>query len=362
MKNAIQHVKDSISCGLLFSCLFCLVLVTASFVLPPTAQAVSPPPDGGYAGANTAEGTSALLDLNGGTNNTAIGWASLGFDVTGSLNTSVGAGTLLFNSADENTAVGAGALLSNTTGSENTANGAFALFSNTTGTANTSIGWQTLFSNTTASGNTAIGWRALANNSTGGTNTAIGFNAGSNVTTANDVICIGPVYGANVSDSCYIANIWGATIDPGTALSVIVDTNGKLGTTLSSRHFKHDIKPMDQASEGVLALKPVTFEYKNDKKKTLQFGLIAEEVAKVNPNLVVRDKTGELLTVRYDQVNAMLLNEFLKEHKAFVEQKQRVQELEATVASIAVMVKGQAVQLQKLTMGSARTHRGREWQ
>jgi len=328
--------------------LFTVILIVCR-ALCPTADAVSPAPDGGYAGENTAEGTSALLHLNGGANNTAIGWASLGFDVTGNLNTAVGAGTLLFNTADENTATGAGALLSNSTGPSNTANGAFALFSNTTGIGNTAMGWQTLFSNTTGSGNTAIGWRALANNTTGGTNTAIGFNAGSNVTTADDVICIGPIYGANVSNSCYIANIWGATVDPGTALNVIVDTNGKLGTALSSRHFKHDIKPMDQASEGVLALKPVTFEYKNDKKNTPQFGLIAEEVAKVNPNLVVRDNGGEILTVRYDAVNAMLLNEFLKEHKAFVEEQLKVQKLEVTVAALEAAVKEQTAQIQNLS-------------
>jgi hypothetical protein len=123
---------------------------------------------------------------------------------------------------------------------------------------------------------------------------------------------------------------------------VAVDTNGKLGTTVSSRRFKHDIKPMDKSSEAILALKPVTFHYKSDAKGTPQFGLIAEEVAEVNPNLVVRDKNGVIFTVRYDQVNAMLLNEFLKEHAT-------IQELKKEVAALTAAVKEQAAQIQKVS-------------
>jgi predicted ribosome quality control (RQC) complex YloA/Tae2 family protein len=125
-----------------------------------------------------------------------------------------------------------------------------------------------------------------------------------------------------VSDSCYIGNIFGATVPAG--IPVIIDTNGHLGTVLSSNRFKDEIKPMDQASKSILALKPVTFHYKVDTKDTPQFGLIAEEVAKVNPALVVLDKEGKPYTVRYDAVNAMLLNEFLKEHR-------KVEQQEATV-------------------------------
>jgi Chaperone of endosialidase len=134
------------------------------------------------------------------------------------------------------------------------------------------------------------------------------------VTTANDVICIGAI-GANVSNSCYIGQIFGQPVDPATGTTVFVDTSGKLGTMLSSRRFKHEIKPMDKFSEAILALKPVTFHYKSDTKDIPQFGLIAEEVAAVDPDLVVRDGKGDIYTVRYDAVNAMLLNEFLKAHQ-----------------------------------------------
>jgi hypothetical protein len=152
----------------------------------------------------------------------------------------------------------------------------------------------------------------------------LGTEAGSNVTTANNVICIG-ISGDNQSNSCYIGNIFGATIDPGSSIVVGVDSNGKLGTTPSSKRFKEEIKPMDEASAALLALKPVTFRYKSHKASPQQFGLIAEEVAEISPDLVVRDKNGEIYTVRYDAVNAMLLNEFLKEHR-------RVEKLEATIA------------------------------
>jgi hypothetical protein len=275
----------------------------------PKAQAVSPPPDGGYPGGNTAEGQAALLSLTTGGFNTAVGFLSLRTDTTGQLNTAIGAGTLLANTADENTAMGAGALLSNITGSLNTANGAFALYQNTEGTDNT-----------------AVGVSALNANTTGIANTALGSNAGTAVTTANNVICVGAnVGGENVSNSCYIGNIFGVTSLGATG--VLVNTDGKLGTTTSSRRFKEDIKPMERTSEALFALKPVTFHYKKaiDPRRTSQCGLVAEDVEKVNPDLIVRDKEGKPYSVRYDQVNAMLLNEFLKEHR-------KVETLEATVA------------------------------
>ena len=238
----------------------------------------------------------------------------------------------LHNAGNFNTANGAGALSNNTTGNDNTANGlmrslatppavttwpaVFALSSNTTGNLNTANGVDALFSNTTGIVNTAIGTSALYNNTTGSGNTALGAGAGSNVTTANNVICIGDeVSGANVSNSCFIGNIRGVTTANADAIPVLIDSAGQLGTASSSRRFKKEIKPMDKASEAILALKPVTFHYKSDTKDTPQFGLIAEEVAEVNPDLVVRDEDGEIYTVRYDAVNAMLLNEFLKEHK-----------------------------------------------
>ena len=330
--------------------LILIALLLACLPLSPGARAVVPAPDGGYPGQNTAEGQSALLHLAGGTYNTALGWASLGFNVTGNYNTGVGAATLLNNTASENTATGAGALLSNTTGLENTANGAFALFSNTTAFSNTATGAGALLNNITGEGNTAdgvdalvsnitgytntaIGDQALSTNTTGSNNTALGFGAGGNVTTANNVICIGTT-GANQSNSCFIGRIFGATSSGGTA--VFINSDGKLGTTTSSRRFKEEIEPMERASEVLFALKPVTFRYKKeiDPAGTSQFGLVAEEVEKVNPDLVVRDKEGKTYSVRYDQVNAMLLNEFLKEHRKVEQHNRKMQEQEATIAGL----------------------------
>ena len=191
-----------------------------------------------------------------------------------------------------------------------------ALFSNTTGDSNTAIGLNALVNNTTGSGNTAVGVCALDDNTSGNFNIALGVNAGDDVVTAQTRICIGlNVFGADVSDSCYIGNIFGETSASGAA--VYVNSNHKLGTLTSSRRFKDDIKPMERVSEGLFALKPVTFHYKKeiDPAGMQQFGLVAEEVEKVNPDLVVRDKEGKPYSVRYDQVNAMLLNEFLKEHR-----------------------------------------------
>jgi Chaperone of endosialidase len=266
----------------------------ACFAVLPAAQAVSPTPDGGYPGGNTAEGQNALFSLTTGGYNTAVGYFSLRSDTTGSYNTAVGAGALLANTGDQNTATGVGALLSNTTGRANTANGTFALFSNTIGGGNTAIGAEALAANTTGGDDTAIGVNALAANTSGNNNTAIGWGAGSNVTTANNVICIGAgVSGANVGPSCYIGGIYNEPAAGGSA--VFVNSAGKLGVTNSSRRFKEEIKPMDKASEALLGLKPVTFHYKKEIDPTgaSQFGLVAEDVEKVNPDLVVRDREGK---------------------------------------------------------------------
>jgi hypothetical protein len=326
--------------------------------LLPNAQALNPPPDGGYPGGNTAEGQNALLSLTSGIYNTAVGLFSLTSNMEGKLNTAIGAGALLANTADENTAVGAGALLSDMTGGFNTANGAFALLSNTEGTANTAFGDRTLSENTTGTDNTANGFEALPRNDTGSSNTAngefallnntsgsnniaLGFAAGQNVTTANNVICIG-ADGNNVDNACYIGQVFGATSSGGTA--VFINSNGRLGTMTSSRRFKDEIKPMERSSEALFALKPVTFHYKKeiDRACTAQFGLVAEEVENVNPDLVVRDKEGKPYSVRYDQVNAMLLNEFLKEHK-------KVEELESTVAKQGAVIAQQQKEFQATT-------------
>jgi Chaperone of endosialidase len=256
----------------------------------------------------------------------------------------------VLNTADNNTATGAGALLSNTTGLDNTANGAFALFGNTAGNFNTAVGNQALFNNTTGGVNTAIGNAALGNNTTGASNVALGDNAGGGITTANDVICIGTaVAGENVSGTCYMGNIFGETSASGAA--VYVNSSHRLGTLTSSSRFKDDIKPMERVSEALFALKPVTFHYKKeiDPAGMQQFGLVAEEVEKVNPDLVVRDKEGKPYSVRYEQVNAMLLNEFLKEHRKNEEQGATIAGLKKEVASLAATVKVQATQIQRVS-------------
>jgi hypothetical protein len=330
--------------------------------LLPDARAVVPPPDGGYPGGNTAEGQGALFSLTSGTYNTAAGLFSLRSNTTGSFSTGVGAGTLALNNGDRNTATGAGALLSNTIGVENTANGALALLSNSTGVGNMATGATALFSNTTGTLNTAVGAIALSNNTNGSSNIALGVNAGFAVTTADNVICIGSG-GVNDSNSWFIGQIFGRTSSGGTA--VFINSNGRLGTVTSSRRYKEKIEPMERASEALLALKPVTFRYKKeiDSRGIPQFGLVAEEVEAVNPDLVVRDKEGKVNTVRYDAVNAMLLNEFLKEHKKVEEQEATIQQLHSNAAKedatindlkkdvqvLTAQIKDQAAQIEKVS-------------
>jgi hypothetical protein len=311
-------------------------------------HAVSPAPDGGYSGGNTAEGQNALFSLTTGVYNTAVGLYSLESNAAGNANTAIGAGALFATTADQNTATGAGALFSNSTGEANAAHGAFALFDNTDGSDNTASGAFALSHNTTGAFNTAIGLGALQLNTTNNLNTALGANAGINVTTASNVICIGSP-GADVSDSCYIGNIYG-NVQPvmGTDPDyVTINSGGRLGRgNVSSQRYKHDIQPMDKASEVLFALKPVSFRYNKeyDATQRIAFGLIAEDVAEVAPDLVGRNKQGEPDSVRYEQINAMLLNEFLKEHK-------KVQELEVTVAQQLDHFEATIAELQKEMAG-----------
>ena len=375
--------------------------------LLPRAQAVIPPPDGGYPGFNTAEGQNALFGFTSGTANTAVGWHSLSNNSEGSFNTATGAGALRANTASDNTAfgaaalffntigfqntaVGTAALLNNTTGDQNTANGAFALSSNTEGVTNTAIGNDALKSNTTGdsntalgfnalpsnttgsfnmavghialtsntdgSANTAVGRRALELNTTGSYNTAIGFGAGGNLTTGYGNVCIGEgILGvAGESDTTRIRNVYSSVAS---ARAVYVNSDSKIGTLVSSRRFKDEIKSMDNVSEAILALKPVTFRYKKEIEPNgaTMFGLIAEEVEKVDPDLVTRDDKGEAETVRYEAVNAMLLNEFLKEHRKNEEQQATITELKSTITKqqkdFHATAAQQQKQIQALTTG-----------
>jgi hypothetical protein len=254
------------------------------------------------------------------------------------------------NNGGGNNAVGQDALRTNTIGFANNAFGFKALFSNTTAVENAAFGDQALLSTTTGGGNTAVGAFALLNNTTGVTNTALGFNAGFGVTTADNVIVIGTnVAGQNIDNSCFIGEIFGQTSSGGTA--VFINSNGRLGTATSSRRFKEGIKPMEQASEALFALKPVAFRYKRqiDPAGTPQLGLVAEDVEEVNPDLVVHDKEGKPYSVRYDQVNAMLLNEFLKEHRKNEQQEKTIAELKSGMTALAATVKEQESQIQKVS-------------
>jgi hypothetical protein len=314
-----------------------------------------------------------LFSVTTGNFNTAVGAGSLDLNQADS-NTATGAAALLFNTAGtENTAVGTAALEFNQTGSYNTANGAFTLFSNTDGEGNCAFGWNTLalnvhgqlntavgfnaLSSSTAGFNTAVGWNALVDNTTGDSNTAIGILAGSALTTGHDNLDIASSGVAGESSTVRIGNsfvhsrtfigaVRGVTTGNNNTVPVIIDSAGQLGTISSSARFKKDVKAMAKASEAILALKPVTFHYKSDKTNRPEFGLIAEEVAEVNPDLVVRDENGQIYTVRYEAVNAMLLNEFLKEHQAFVQEHRTVEELKKQVAALTAGLQKVSEQLE----------------
>jgi len=280
------------------------------------AQLPSPSPDGGYPGGNTAEGHNALLSLT----------------IEG-----------LFN-----TAVGFHSLTANTTGTSNTASGAGTLTSNTTGDHNTADGFGALASNTIGERNTASGFGALGRNTTGSRNVAIGFGAGEDVTTGSGNVYIGAgmrgVAGEN--NACYIASIDRHTSPSGVA--VLIDSNNKLGTITSSRRYKEDITPMNNTSEALFSLKPVTFRYKKelDPQAIQQWGLVAEDVQRVNPALVALDKEGKPYSVRYDQVNSMLLNEFLKEHRTVQNQQKEIDALKAELREQKALIQKVSAQLE----------------
>src|SRR5258707_7138659 len=366
---------------------FLIAFMLSCFGLSAKILAVVPAPDGGYPGNNTAEGTNALFSLTSGIDNTALGFEALFRNTTGNFNTAEGFGALFNNtSGTQNTATGVNALSSNTTGSFNTANGVNTLFRNTTGFQNAATGVQALFSNTTGFHNTAAGFQALLSNTTGNHNTAdgdnalvhdttgslntaigahtldqnitgssnvaLGFQAGFNITGSGNV-CVGQnILGlAGESNVTRIGNI-GSTAQAN-GVFVTVGAGGKLGFQVSSRRYKDDIKPMDKASEALFALKPVSFRYKReiDPARSPDFGLIAEDVATVNPDLVARDEEGNIVTVRYQAVNAMLLNEFLKEHKKVEQQQASIAELKSTVAQQQESFAEQRAQIQALASG-----------
>ena len=365
-----------------------ILLALACFAFLPETQAVEPatPDPSPLPISNTADGQFALFGLTTGIYNSAFGIYGLS-NADANFNTGVGGATLLNNTGSENTAVGAGTLLSNTTGTQNTAVGAFALFTNADGSENNAVGDRALFANVSGTFNNAHGRSALAsndgsennafgdlameNNVSGASNTAIGDDALRNLVDGSGNVAVGDEAGtglgasvnnciaigapgdgpfATLDNTCFIGSIFGEPVsDPGSQVPVFVDQFNNVGVfNTSSRKLKHDIKPMDKTTETLYQFKPVTFKYNSDWKGTTQYGLIAEEVAEVDPQLVVR-KNGEILAVHYEQINNMLLNEFLKEHK-------KVQNLEVTVAQqqkgmevLTAQLKEQAAQIQKVS-------------
>ena len=303
-------------------------------------------------GLNTACGLGALSFNTTGSDNVACGDSAMEFNTTGSFNTAIGTFALSNNSSGtENTATGFEALGGNTTGIHNTADGFQALESNDTGNFNIASGQGALTNNTSGSNNAALGQNALVSNTTGSSNVAIGSHAGSNLTTGSNNIDIGNpgiateagiirIGTVGTQTATFIAGISVSAIAGG---AVVVNNKGRLGVASSSQRFKDEIKPMEKASEAVLALRPVTFRYKPevDPERAPQFGLVAEEVEKVNPDLVARDADGRAYTVRYEAVNAMLLNEFLKEHR-------KVQDLEAALATLNERLKAQDAKIDKV--------------
>jgi hypothetical protein len=299
--------------------------------------------------SNTAAGSQALVSNTTGSWNIAIGLFSLFNNTTGYQNTATGTGSLLSNTTGRfNTATGYDALGFNRTGEFNTATGEGALLSNTTGNSNTANGLAALKNNQLGSHNTAMGARALVHNK-GSNNIALGFDAGRNLDLGDNNIDIGNVgvrgeaatirIGTEGNQTkTYIAGVSGVTVAGG--VGVVIDANGHLGTLTSSARYKEAIQPMDKASEVILALKPVTFRCKHelDPADIPQFGLVAEQVEKVNPDLVARDDEGKPYSVRYQAVNAMLLNEFLKARRQIDAQQKQIEALTTGLQKVSAQL------------------------
>jgi uncharacterized coiled-coil protein SlyX len=346
-----------------------LLLVCFAFM----QKAQSAEPDTILPNGNTAEGSGVLVSLTTGVWNSGFGFQALNHDTSGGNNSAIGFRALFSNtSGSNNTATGVNALFGNTTGWYNNAVGASALANNTEGDYNTASGYGALFRNTTGSNNTANGKAALYNNTAGSNNTALGTGAGQNLASGNYNIYIGNPGGFStesntirigtngVQNRTFIRGIRAVATGLSNAVPVLIDGNSQLGTQSSSRRFKAEIRPMRQTSEAILALKPVTFHYKSDTQDTPQFGLIAEEVAEVNPDLVVRDENGEIYTVRYDAVNAMLLNEFLKAHRKLQEQGVEMQKEKAATSQLKITVAKQEATIAALKSTVAQQEKGME--
>lgn len=294
-------------------------------------------------GGNTASGFMALHMNTSGGSNTATGYDALGGNTTGIENTASGYEALLNNTTGSyNTATGHGALGGSTTGSYNTAQGRYALSSNTTGNGNAVVGAAVLKRNTIGSNNTAAGMMALSNNTSGDSNIAIGVSAGVNLTTGSNNIDIGNMGIAGEANTIRIGTtatqkamfIAGIYNIPVTGSAVVVNSNGQLGVTVSSERFKTTIAPMGANSGKLQQLRPVTFHLKTDPRGALQYGLIAEEVAKVYPELVIRDGSGRIDGVRYDELAPILLSEVQQQQRKIAAQDERIAAQEAQLRTL----------------------------
>jgi hypothetical protein len=369
-----------------YSVFFCLV-----FALATQALAQQPPdPVASDSMANTAMGTDALLHVNldeSGCHNTATGEDALYSDTSGSYNTATGFSSLFSNTTgNNNTAFGFQSLYFNTTGIDNAANGYQALYKNTTGTfntasgsgalytnstadyntasgyealyssnggSNTATGYQALYANTSGGNNTATGLHALANNINGSSNVAVGWHAGYNLTTGSNNIDISNVGvtaesaairigTAGTQSKAFIAGIYGVSVS---GSAVVVNSSGQLGVVVSSERFKTDIAPIGPDSAKLEALRPVKFHLKTDPNGAVQYGLIAEEVAKVYPELVIRDENGRIDGVRYDELAPMLLNEMQEQRKVVAA---RAASQDAKIAQLQEQLSGIQAALVKL--------------
>ena len=384
MKGQIKIMnKRNMIFGAILSVLACFVLLPQ---MRAASEDVGPLLPGNFVGSNTFDGFNALGSQTANNFNSAFGWEALALQTTAAQNTGCGAGALIISTGANNVAVGAGALTFNGSGGANNAVGAFALFNHSTGSFNNAHGREALFTDATGSqnnafgdlallsangafGNSAFGDDALDSVTTGSENVGVGDEACNSCTTGHDNVAIGhnalngtitasnniaigvPATGpfANLSFTAFIGSIHGLpTSNAASTLPVLIDSNNVLGTAPSSRRYKHDIKPVDKASEALYALKPISFVYNYDESRTTLYGLIAEDVAKVNTSLVAY-MDGKPFTVKYDQVNILLLTEFLKEHKKVEEQQASIRELKSEMQTMVAQLKEQAAQIQKVS-------------
>ncbi|HTY41961.1 MAG TPA: tail fiber domain-containing protein [Thermoanaerobaculia bacterium] len=286
----------------------------------------------GYFGPSAVDVSDTFLGVSAGNaamtgvDNTGIGYGAFQQNTSGTVNTAIGSYAMLNNTAgSDNTALGVSALRNNTTGNNNSALGAGALASNSTGSNNVAVGAQALAGNVGGSGNTAVGYQALLS-STGSNNTALGAQAGFNLTAGDNNVYLGSVGAASESGvmrigdpglhtKFFLAGVFGVVPSGPGAVPVYVDSTSHVGTIASSARFKEDVSDMGEASRGIFNLRPVTFHYKTPADDRTQYGLIAEEVQEVLPDLVVADDGGQPEAVLYHELPAMLVNEWQRQRR-----------------------------------------------